>query len=744
MTPSAGPAASRPARAAAWIAVHLRLLVVPGLVALAVWSGLHMHAFGSDGTVVDLVPKDAPALRAANDAVRLFGAPAGGDVIVVQRDRNGLSSDAQHRVVVRAGDATRGHSSAVRLAIPLIDVPHAPASAGDLTTAITHLLFDDSATAADRVAAGHQYLQQLKQAGDAPVGITGVTPARLEQGNLILDRLGLIELLTVIAVAVIVAAVFRSLGAALVTLAAIGVAFPITLFALTDIVSNSGATLPQEVEPLVVALLLGVVTDYAVFFLSGFRDHVRRGDEPRRAALAAAAEVIPIVFTGGMILSVSLLALRASSLGFFRDLGPALAATVAIAMLVSLLFVPALIALLGRFAIWPTPQSPADAGLRRPRPAQRLAHFAAARPPAAVIGLLMVALLVAVGWQLRGIRMGVDVISGLPAGSEPQRAARAAEAGFAPGALAPLEVIVQSRSGALPASGLTRLEGALRRRAGFAGAVGPVEEPAGAGTRPFLTSDGRAARIVLVSSGDPLGPGADADLARLRDAMPGLLRRSGLRGATVEYAGQTALAQSAVDAVSRDAVTIAAAVLVVNLLLMMLFMRALVAPIALLAVNALSVAATLGATVWIFQHLLGYPDITYYVPFAGAVLLVSLSSDYNVLIVGRIWRQAGHLPMREAIASEAPRASRAIRAAGLSLAASFALVALIPTRPFRELATVMVVGILLETFLVRSLLAPALLALLGRAGGWPGRPGWTSEPAGDSGAPPGQVAELAE
>ncbi|MDX6520966.1 MAG: putative drug exporter of the superfamily [Gaiellales bacterium] len=740
MTPAAEPVAAWPARIAAWIAVHLRLLVVPGLVALAVWSGLHMHAFGSDGTVVNLVPKDAPALQAENDSVRLFGAPAGGDVIVVQRDPEGLSNDAQRRVVDRAVAVTRDHRSAVRLAIPLIDVPNAPASAGDLTTAITHLVFDDSATPADRVAAGHAYLHELNQPGDAPVGITGVTPARLEQGNLILDRLGLIELLTVIAVAVIVAAVFRSLGAALVTLASIGVAFPITLWALTDMVGRSGATLPQEVEPLVVALLLGVVTDYAVFFLSGFRDHVRRGDEPRRAALTAAAEVIPIVFTGGMILSVSLLALRASSLGFFRDLGPALAATVAIAMLVSLLFVPALIALLGRFAIWPTTSPQGDPGRRqRPRLSQRLAHFAAARPPAAVIGLAVVALLVAVGWQLRDIRMGVDVISGLPETSEPQRAARAAEAGFAPGALAPLEVIVQSRSGALPVDGLARLEGDLRRRPGFAGAVGPVEQPADVSTRPFLTSDGRAARVVLVSSSDPLGPRADADLARLRHAMPGLLDRSGLGGATVEYAGQTALAQSAVDAVTRDAVTIAAAVLVVNLLLMMLFMRALVAPIALLAVNALSVAATLGATAWIFQHLLGYPDITYYVPFAGAVLLVSLSSDYNVLIVGRIWRQAGHLPMREAIASEAPRASRAIRAAGLSLAASFALVALIPTRPFRELAAVMVVGILLETFLVRSLLAPALLALLGRAGGWPGRPGWTSEPAMDGPAP-----ELAE
>jgi RND superfamily putative drug exporter len=345
---------------------------------------------------------------------------------------------------------------------------------------------------------------------------------------------------------------------------------------------------------------------------------------------------------------------------------------------------------------------------------------------AAVIGLVCVAGLVAAAIQLRGAALGVDVISGLPSSSESQIAAKAARKGFVPGVLAPVEVIVRGRGGVLDQVGLVKLEQALRGQPGYAAVAGPAEQPTGTSVQAFVTADGAAARYVLVSSSDPLGPAAERDLTHLQAAMPDLLGSSGLSDANVEYSGQTALAQSAVNAVSHDALTIATAVLIVNLLLMALFMRALVAPIALLAVNVLSVAATLGATVWIFQHLLGYPDVTYYVPFAGAVLLISLSSDYNVLIAGRIWREAERMPMRDAIAVAAPRASRAIRAAGLSLAASFALVALIPVRPLRELAAVMAMGILLETFLVRSLLAPALLALLGRLAGWPGRPGWSS------------------
>jgi len=723
-------AKARPARFArllAWIAVRLGFLVVPAFVVAAVWGGLHTHAFESGGTVINLVPNDAPALSAERDSQRLFGTPAGSDVIVVQRDPAGLSPAAQRRVIERAAAVERGNDpSGASLAIPLIDLPKVPASHGDMTTAVTHLMFGERFVPAERVAGARTYLRSLGRPSDGPVGITGVTPARIEEGNLILGRLRLIELLTLVAVAAIVLAVFRSPGAAVITLATIGVTFPITLWALTEIGDRTGSSLPQEVEPLVIALLLGVVTDYSVFFLSEFRERMHERDDARGNAFAAAAEVMPIVFTGGLILSASLLALRASSLGFFRDLGPALAATVAVAMVVSSLFVPALISLLGRFAVWPSAR---PAGRGRPRERGRLAHLAAGRPLAAVIGMVCIAGLVASGLQLRAAALGVDVISGLPSTSESQIAAKAAREGFAPGVLAPLEVIVRGRSGPLPQSGLVRLEQALRDQRGFSGVAGPAEQPGSTSARPFVTKDGTAARYVLVSSSDPLGPVAERDLTHLQDAMPELVRSSGLGDSPVEYSGQTALAQSAVDAVSHDAVTIASAVLLVNLVLMALFMRALVAPLALLAVNVLSVSSTLGATVWVFQRVLGYPDITYYVPFAGAVLLVSLSSDYNVLVAGRIWREAGRMPMREAIATAAPRASRAIRAAGLSLAASFALVALVPVRSFRELAAVMVIGILLETFLVRSLLAPALLALLGRLAAWPGRPGWTSSAA---------------
>ena len=207
---------------------------------------------------------------------------------------------------------------------------------------------------------------------------------------------------------------------------------------------------------------------------------------------------------------------------------------------------------------------------------------------------------------------------------------------------------------------------------------------------------------------DPHAASAIDDLDRLQADMPSMLSGSGLSGARVSYAGDTPLAAETVDRLKGDSGRIAAVVILANLVLLMIFLRSVVAPLLLVGASLLAVAATLGIAVWILQVQLGEDCLTYFVPFATGVLLVSLGSDYNVFVTGSVWREAERRPLADAIALAAPRASRAIRAAGLTLAASFALLAIVPVLAFREFALIMAVGVLVETFVVRSLLVPAL------------------------------------
>jgi RND superfamily putative drug exporter len=132
------------------------------------------------------------------------------------------------------------------------------------------------------------------------------------------------------------------------------------------------------------------------------------------------------------------------------------------------------------------------------------------------------------------------------------------------------------------------------------------------------------------------------------------------------------------------------------------------------AVSALVVVAALGLTVYVFQGLLGYGELTFFVPIATAILLLALGCDYNVFLVGRIWHEAERRELRAAVRTAGSRAARAITIAGLILALSFAAIALIPILSFRELAFAMCVGLLLDAFVARALLIPALIALLER------------------------------
>ena len=175
----------------------------------------------------------------------------------------------------------------------------------------------------------------------------------------------------------------------------------------------------------------------------------------------------------------------------------------------------------------------------------------------------------------------------------------------------------------------------------------------------------------------------------LRDRLPTLVEEAGLDDAQVRLAGDTALAGETVETIKRDLVRIGIAAFLVNFLLLALFLRAIVAPLYLVLSSGLALAASIGLTTLVFQGFLGHGELTYHVPFAVAVLLLSLGSDYNVFVVGRIWQHAEELPLREAIATAAPRASRAIGVAGLALALSFAALALIDLRQFREFAFAM-------------------------------------------------------
>ena len=723
---------SRAAAAYARLVVALRWPILAAWAAGAVFVAVNVAAPTSEpGDLISLVPKHAPALEAAQRAARAFDVPFAAETSVVERDPRGVSVEEQRRAIGQALaiDRPAGGGDPSFLVLPVTNTAGAvPGSRESSTAVISYFEFRPAMSLSARVEAVDRYMADARRAGAPVVGRTGILPAQLHEGTIVEDALPYVEAATILMVALVVGLevpVARRAGAD-----ARDGRYRLPHGASRHRAPQRGdrVTVPDILKPLMVALVLGIVTDYTIFYASTMRTLILKGTPRLPAARAATAQITPIVVAGGAILAASLASLQVAQLGFFRAVGPGLAVSVLVALAAAITLVPAAMAAFGRALYWPSLPAGDDLpteteGRHLP---SRLARLQARPSLGFVVAAACVAVLAAAAWQLPNIRVGFTSIHGLPADAQERQAADAVSRAFAPGMLAPTEVLVEG-VGTADGPALTRLEAAIRRQPGVAAVAGPAEQLERTDVTAFRQGD--AARYIVAFDADPHGAAAISAVSHLRDQLPGLARSAGLAGARVSVTGDTALADDTISAMRSDMVRVAIVVLLVNLVMLALYLRALVAPVLLVLASVLSVAAAMGITVWVFQTFLGYGEITYYVPFAAAVLLVSLGSDYNVFIAGRVWQEARVRPVREALAEAAPQAAGAIRTAGITLALSFALLAIIQVRAFREFAFAMASGILIETFIVRPLLVPALVALFGEAAGWPGNRLRSAEPA---------------
>ncbi|GLZ53392.1 MMPL family transporter [Actinomycetospora sp. NBRC 106378] len=720
---------------------------VLALVVVGVWLAVtqlpSLASVGGDGGV-SFVGEDAPAVEAQARALQIFGLPVLTRIAVVQRDPDGLSPEAVNRAVRRALDASQpalaGRPAPPLLfALPLVDGVPAnlpagiapdsealgrafdtlpPPGARGPTTVVTYLFTDPTANPYVQQQVARDYAARIDRPDDHLSGVSGLIPFQLEQGNVVNRHLTAVEIASVLAVALVVAVVFRSFAAPLVTLVTAGASYLVADRVVGLAAELSGVSAPGQLQPVLVALTLGVSTDYSILFLSGQRARLRRAEGGPEAARGATEDYLTIVLVAGVTVVAGVAALSAAETSVFRAFGPGLALTVATTLVVSVLLVPALMGLFGRVMFWP--------GLRRPptgepaEPRSRFVELLRRRPGVAPVTVALVVVVLALATvPLAGLRESVSPMRSLPADDPVRTAWEDAAAGFAPGILSPTQLVLTGPGLADRRAELVALQRALLATPGVAGVIGPGTVDLRRPDAPFsvfTAADGDAARVLVVLDTDPVGAQAIAELRDLEQRLPAMLTGVGLGGVQVATAGDTAIGLGLVDSARGDLVRVALVVALVDLLLLVLFLRAVVAPLYLLLCSALVVGASLGLTTLLFGQSSG---LIFFVPFAVGALLASLGSDYAVFGIGDVWSEARTRPLGEALSVAVPRSNTAIGAAGVTLAASFGLVAIVPLDSFRQLAFAMAFGVLLDTFVVRKFLIPAFITWVGPASAWP-------------------------
>ena len=234
----------------------------------------------------------------------------------------------------------------------------------------------------------------------------------------------------------------------------------------------------------------------------------------------------------------------------------------------------------------------------------------------------------------------------------------------------------------------------------------------------YMSPDGRTARLMVFGKDDPFGIAAMNRTDAERSAVGGALRGTSLNGSTVLVAGFAAQNDAIQDYFHQDFALVAIVVLLGVFLVLVLLLRSLLAPLYLLASVVLSYAGAMGLTTLIWQDLAHTQALDWTVPIFAFMMLVSVGADYNIFLMSRVREEVQRDP-EHGIARAVTRTGAIITSAGVIFAGTFAALASSPLNSIAEAGTAITLGLLLDTFVVRSFVVPAIAMLLGRWNWWP-------------------------
>ncbi len=722
-----------------WVTLLLWIVVAGILV-----SQLPQFADVSENEAALFLPSDAESTRALELASERFPA-TGTPTLVVVREAGGLSEPTW---------------AAVAEIEAWLGSPEAPSNIGQVLAPrpgqgqASGLVSPDGTTMyllveiagepaepefADAVAAIRDRAELAELPG-AEIAVGG-------PGGLIVDLVQVFSSIdsflltvTVLLVLVLLVAIYRSPIVALIPLLAVGLVFQVAGAVGAAVAQQFDLPISGQTTGIMTVVLFGTGTDYVLFVSARFREELTRHADKHEAMRRTMRGVGGAVASAGATILIASGVLLLATLRSYQSLGPVIAIAVGLMMLAALTLVPALLTIAGRRAYWPRqprldPQAAAGEGgeqawtrsiygrigavvLRRPRVALAVTS--------GVLALLILGLL--------AFRPTYDQLASLPANTESVSSFELLRGGFPAGELSPMRIYVSLPPGEQVLSP-ERLEAfdaltldlaehpAVADVSGPSrpfGTDGPRGGPPGAAAR-FVSPDGGAARLEVVLVENPFSDAALDVVPDLRAlALEGAIA-AGLDPTAVLIGGDTAEAADTRTAGNRDSLVVLPLILLAIGVVLALLLRSVIAPLYLVATIAFTYFATLGLAVLVFVLGFDHSGIGPAVPFYLFVFLNALSVDYNIYLMSRIREEARQAPLREAIVRALSRTGPVITSAGLILAGTFSALMTLPLQDLLQLGFAVAAGVLIDTFITRTLIVPAVVALFGHWNWWPSR-----------------------
>lgn len=295
------------------VIVALRFLIVPAWIAAAVWVSLSLPSiFGSEASELgSLLPRNSKAIEVEEEAIETFGLPVLSRTMVVAHEPGNFSveqGEAAARFIGKV-DGAPDYEAKLR-AVPLLDAPGLLESKRLGSTLVVYLYVDPELPENFQTKAVDDFAAELqKTTGAETVHVTGAVPASRAETHIANDYLLWVTVATIVLVVAILALYFRAIGIPLLGLGTVAIAYLITDHVLGWASQRYSISIPREVDPVIVALLFGILTDYLVFFASDYRRHLQEGLNSCEAVREVTTELLPVISTAALMIAGATLTL---------------------------------------------------------------------------------------------------------------------------------------------------------------------------------------------------------------------------------------------------------------------------------------------------------------------------------------------------------------------------------------------------------------------------------------------------
>ncbi|WP_405567828.1 MMPL family transporter [Streptomyces sp. NBC_01167] len=500
---------------------------------------------------------------------------------------------------------------------------------------------------------------------------------------------------TGLVVAVLLLITYRSPVLWLFPLMSVGFAAVLTQVCTYLLAKHAQLPVDPQSAGILMVLVFGVGTDYALLLIARYREELHRHEDRHRAMTIALRRSGPAILASAGTIAVGLACLSLADINSSRSMGLVGAVGVICGFIAMITVLPALLVIAGRWVFWPFVPRFGTPARKTTIVWSRIGSAVARRPRWS--WMMSVAVTGVLALSAFGISMGLTQSEMFQDKPESVVAQERISAHYPSGASDPATIVTASaqvpevKTAAAAVAGVARVEDGDR------------------------TADGELTTLAVVLKDTPDSRAAKNTIDAVRDAVHRVSGADALVGGTT---AQTLDTQRAAD---RDLRTVIPVVLLVVLLVLVWLLRAIVAPLLLLATVVLSYFAALGASNLVFEHVLGFAGVDWSIPLMGFVFLVALGIDYNIFLMHRVREESIRLGRGRGVLEGLTSTGGVITSAGVVLAATFAVFAGLPLVTMAQMGVIVGIGVLLDTFLVRTVLVPALALDLGRWFWWPGR-----------------------